>query len=42
MSNLRKICPAGTEFLGADGRADRQSERNDEANSFSSKFLERS
>jgi len=37
-----KICPVGTEFFRADGRADRQTERNDEAIRRSSKFFERS
>jgi hypothetical protein len=36
-----KIRPVGAELLHADGRADRQTKRHDEANSRFSQFCER-
>ena len=36
-----KICPVGAELFRADGRADIQTDRHDEANSGLSQFCER-
>jgi hypothetical protein len=41
MLNYMKICPVVAELFHADGRADRRTERRDEANSRFSQFCER-
>jgi hypothetical protein len=41
VSNFMKIHPVGAELFNADGRTDRQTDRNDEVNSSFSQFCER-